>query len=143
MARAGTAHELKHTAIVPLSGLHGGVINAASYAMSIAHDVRGVYVDLDPDVTARVQSDWDRAVPGVPLVILKSPYRSVISPILEYIEEVERETMDEVVTVIIPEFVTTKWYHQFLHNQTSILLYAALRPKKGIIVTTVRYHLLV
>jgi hypothetical protein len=139
--RAGTAHELKHTAIVPISGIHGGVINAMSYAMSIANDVRGVYIDIDPKMTERMKEDWAKTVPNVPLVVLNSPYRSVIAPLVEYIEQVERETKDEVVTVIIPEFVTPKWYTKFLHNQTAILLYAALRAKKGIVVTSVRYHL--
>lgn len=139
--KAGTARQLKHTAIVPVSGIHGGVINAASYAMSIAKDVRAVYIDIDPVMTENVRRDWARLVPEVPLVVLTSPYRSIIAPLVAYVEEVERETKDEVVTVIIPEFVTPKWFHKFLHNQTAILLYAALRAKKGIVVTSVRYHL--
>jgi hypothetical protein len=57
------------------------------------------------------------------------------------VDLVERETDDDVVTVIIPEFVTERWYHKFLHNQTAILLYAALRAKREIVVTSVRYHL--
>jgi hypothetical protein len=136
-----TAHELKHTAVVPISGIHGGVINAVSYALSISQDVRACYVEINPQLTERVRRQWNDVAPGVPLFVLPSPYRSVIEPILTYIDSVEKETRDEIVTVIIPEFVTPKWYHKFLHNQTAIVLYAALRGKERIVVTSVRYHL--
>ena len=77
----------------------------------------------------------------MPLVVLHSPFRSVITPLVEYIDQVERQVDDDVVTVIIPEFVTRRWYHQLLHNQTAILLYAALRGRRDVIVTSVRYFL--
>ncbi|MGZ3721499.1 MAG: APC family permease [Bdellovibrionales bacterium] len=135
------AKPLKHTAIVPVSGVHQGVIDALSYGLSISHDVRACYVELDPEGTARIQADWQDVAPQIPLVILKSPYRSVISPVLKYVVRVEREMNDDIVTVIIPEFVTTKWYHQLLHNQTAIVLSLALRTRKKVVVTSVRYHL--
>jgi hypothetical protein len=133
--------ELRHTAILPVSGIHHGVINALNYGLSISKDVRAVYVELNPEATEALKKEWDSAVPNVPLVVLKSPYRSVIAPIVRYIYRVEKEMEDDVVTVIIPEFVTTKWYHQLLHNQTAILLNLALRGRREIIVTSVRYHL--
>ncbi len=132
---------VKHTAIVPVSGLHPGVLLALRYALSISEDARACCVDLNPDSTARLVELWKRTVPEVKLVILKSPFRSVIQPVLDYVDEVEAETDDDVVTVIIPEFMTTRWYHKFLHNQTAIMLHAALRAKKGIVVTSVRYYL--
>jgi len=132
---------LKHTAIVPLSGIHNGVINAISYALSISKDVRAVYVEFSPESAEKLKKEWAETVPDVPLVVLKSPYRSVIAPIVKYIYRVERETEDDVVTVIIPEFVTNKWYHQLLHNQTAIVLNFALRGRKDVVVTSVRYHL--
>jgi amino acid transporter len=132
---------LRHTAIVPVSGIHPGVVDALRYALSISSDVRACYVDTDPAATARVMKDWSEKISQVPLVVLKSPFRSVIAPVIDYIDSVERATHDDVITVIIPEFVTRRWYHKFLHNQTAILLYAALRGKEEIIVTSVRYHL--
>ncbi|MGZ3711003.1 MAG: APC family permease [Bdellovibrionota bacterium] len=132
---------VKHTAIVPVSGLHPGVLLALRYALSISKDARACCVDLDSESTARLIELWQRTVPEVKLIVLKSPYRSVIQPILDYIDAVESETDDDVVTVIIPEFMTTKWYHKFLHNQTAIVLYAALRSRKSIVVTSVRYYL--
>ncbi|MBC7532314.1 MAG: APC family permease [Oligoflexus sp.] len=132
---------VKHTAIVPVSGIHPGVLDAVRYAISISQDPRACYVELNAEYTDQLQKEWAVAVPGVPLVVLKSPFRSVIKPIIDYIDEVENERDDDVITVIIPEFVARRWYHNFLHNQTAIVLFAALRGKKGIIVTSVRHHL--
>jgi hypothetical protein len=132
---------VRHTAIVPISGIHPGVVSALKYGLSISRDVRACYVELDPVATERLKEQWKRWAPEVPLVILKSPYRSVIAPLIEYIDDVEKITHDEMITVIIPEFVTAKWYHQFLHNQTALILRAALRYKPRKVVTSVRHHL--
>jgi amino acid transporter len=132
---------VRHTAIVPVSGIHPGVLDAIRYAVSISKDTRACYVELNSETTARLTEQWKRMMPTVPLIVLQSPFRSVIRPIIDYITDVERETHDDVITVIIPEFVTRRWYHKFLHNQTAILLYAALRAKRGVVVTSVRHHL--
>jgi hypothetical protein len=131
---------LKHTAIIPVSGIHPGVLEAARYALSISTDARACYVELNPEQSRRLQELWKKTLPEIQLVILQSPFRSVIQPVIDYVDKVERETHDDVITVIIPEFVTERWYHKFLHNQTAILLYAALRAKRDIVVTSVRYH---
>jgi len=134
--------QVKHTAIVPLSGLHPGVLKALQYAHSISSkDVRALYVELEPEATARLQTEWDKIPGDMKLVVLKSPYRSVIDPILTYIDEVRGTSEDHLVTVVIPEFVTPKWYHNFLHNQTALLLRASLYFKRDVIVVSVRYHL--
>jgi amino acid transporter len=135
------ARAVSHSAIVPVSGIHQGVIDALSYGLSISKDVRACYVEINPDATESMKRDWAEAVQSVPLVVLKSPFRSVIAPVVDYIDQVEREMGDNMVTVIIPEFVTTKWYHQLLHNQTAIVLTWALRGRRGVVVTSVRYHL--
>jgi amino acid transporter len=132
---------VKHTAIVPVSGIHPGVLEAARYALSISKDPRACYVELNEETSRKLQEEWRQTVPEIPLIVLKSPFRSIIQPVVDYIDEVERETDDDVVTVIIPEFVTERWYHKFLHNQTAIILYAALRSRRDIVVTSVRYHL--
>ncbi len=132
---------LRHTAVVPISGIHPGVMDALRYAVSISSDVRACYVELDPGATDRLREQWKKWAPEIPLVVLKSPYRSVIGPIIDYIDDVEELRQDDTVTVIIPEFITSRWYHQFLHNQTALVLRAALRLKRGKVVTSVRYHL--
>ena len=132
---------VKHTVIVPISGIHRGVIEALRYALSISDDVRACYVEINPEATERVQKEWVKWAHQVPFVVLKSPYRSVIAPLIDYINDVEKISHDDMVTVIIPEFVTAKWRHRILHNQTALLIRAALAFQKGKVVTSVRYHL--
>jgi amino acid transporter len=132
--------ELKYTAIVPISGIHPGVVMAIQYALNISNDVRICYVDVDSDATQKMQKVWEKWSKGQNLVILKSPYRSVLSPLLNYIDQVHMESGQELVTVVVPEFITRHWYHQFLHNQMTLVLRTALRLKKGKVVTSIRYH---
>lgn len=136
-----TFQPIKHTVIVPISGIHQGVLQALQYALSISDDVRACYVEIDAKKTEKLKEEWERWVPGVPFVVLKSPYRSVIQPLIKYIEDVEQITHDDVVTVVVPEFVTSKWWHSLLHNQTALFIRTALAFKKGKVVTSVRYHL--
>ncbi len=133
--------EVEHTAIVPISGIHRGVIDAIRYAKSISADVRACYVELDIESTERFKEQWTKSLGNIPFVVLKSPFRSVIYPILEYIDDVRQCTHGDFITVVIPEFITPKWYHNFLHNQTALFLRTALRFKKNTIVTSVRYHI--
>ena len=132
---------VRHTAIIPISGIHAGVVDALRYAVSISRDIRACYVELSPEATEHLKKEWDKFAPDIPLIVLKSPYRSVIRPVLDYVDEVQNKMHDDFITVIIPEFVTPRWYHQFLHNQTALILRAALRFRPGKIVTSVRYHL--
>lgn len=132
---------VKHTVIVPISGIHRGVVDALRYSLSIADDVRACYVEIDPETTERVKAEWQKWAHEIPFVVLKSPYRSVITPLLEYIDDVEQTTHDEMITVVIPEFVTARWWHQILHNQTALLIRAALMFRRRKVVTSVRYHL--
>ncbi|MDG0817207.1 APC family permease [Bdellovibrio svalbardensis] len=131
-----------HTALVPVSNLHPGVLQALHYARSISQDVRACYVELGAEQTERLKEQWQKVVPEIPLVILPSPFRSVIEPVLDYIDQVKDEgSQKKLVTVIIPEFVTRKWYHQFLHNQTAFVLRAYLWLKPNTVVASVRYHI--
>jgi hypothetical protein len=84
---------------------------------------------------------WDEWGCGIPLTILKSPFRSITEPLIKYIEEVENRYEHDLVTIIVPEFVTRKWWHNLLHNQSAILIKALLRMRRGKVVTTVRYYL--
>jgi amino acid permease-like protein len=131
----------QHTVCILVPGVHRGVIPALDYARSMSSEVRGVHVEVDPSETAMVQEKWSRWAPDIPLVVLESPYRSLIEPVLRYLDEVEAEREDDVVTVIIPEFVANKWWEKILHNHSGLLLKLALLGKRGIVVTNVRYHL--
>jgi amino acid transporter len=134
--------EINHTVIVPVSGIHRGVLNALQYARSISPDnVTAVYVDSDEEATIKLKERWEKLSLGVPLVILPSPYRELTRPLLRYINRVEQKQDNDVVTVVVPEFVPNKWWQHLLHNQSSLLLKGALLFKEGIIVTNVPYHL--
>jgi amino acid transporter len=132
----------RHTALVLVSGIHRGVIPALRYATSIAPDnTTAVYVNLNPEDAAKVRTKWEQWGCGVPLKILDSPYRSLVRPILRYIDEMDALYDDDVLSVILPEFVPSKWWQHLLHNQTALLLKAALLFRKGIVVISISYHL--
>jgi hypothetical protein len=133
---------IKHTVIVPISGIHRGVIRALQYARSISSDtVTAVYVDFDEEATTKLKERWEKLNLGVRLVVLPSPYRELTRPLLRYINRVDRLRDDDVITVVLPEFVPRKWWQHLLHNQSSLLLKGALLFKEGVIVTNVPYHL--
>ncbi|MDX2084877.1 MAG: APC family permease [Candidatus Melainabacteria bacterium] len=131
----------EHTALVLVSTLHRGTIPALEYAKTIATKVEAVHVEINPQSTERLRQSWDAWGCGIPLTILKSPYRSITEPLIHYIDEVENRYEHDIVTVIVPEFVTKRFWHNFLHNQTSLLIKTLLRFRKGKVVTTVRYYL--
>ena len=138
----GDLRPLRNTVIVPISGIHRGVVGALQYAKAIAPDrVQAVYVDFDEEATAKLREKWERWGAGVKLVVLPSPYRELTRPLLRYIARLERKHDNDMVTVVLPEFVPAKWWQHLLHNQSSLMLKGALLFKKGVIVTSVPYHL--
>jgi amino acid transporter len=133
---------VKHTVIVPISGIHRGVVSALQYARSIASDrVQAVYVDFGEEATASLKDKWKRWGDGVQLVVLPSPYRELTRPLLRHIGRLARENSDTIITVVLPEFIPARWWQHVLHNQSSLLLKGSLLFKKGVIVTSVPYHL--
>lgn len=131
----------RNTVIVPISGVHRAVVEALQYARSLSTDVRATLVDTDPKVTEQVRLDWERWGLGVPLVVLPSPYRSLMEPLLEYLEDVTKEQPWDFVTLVLPEFIPKKWWHHLLHNQRALLIKGALLFKPNLIVTSVPFHL--
>jgi amino acid transporter len=127
--------------LVPISGLQRAVIEAINYARSLSDDVRALYVDVDPAATGQLKCEWGKWGDGVPLVVLQSPYRSLMEPLLEYIERVERESPDDYVTVVLPEFVPARWWHHLFHNQRALLIKGALLFRPRTVVTSVPFHL--
>jgi hypothetical protein len=130
----------KNIVVVPVSGVHRAVVQAVDYARSLACDVRALYVDVNPAASALVKEEWPQWGRGVPLVVLHSPFRSLMEPLLEYIEALSVEP-DTYVTVVLPEFVPAKWWHHLFHNQSALLIKGALLFKPNTIVTSVPYHL--
>lgn len=133
---------MRNTVVVPISGLHRGTINALKYAEAIAPgNVTAVHISMDAEQTRKLQERWKEWGGETPLIVLDSPYRSLIRPLLAYIEEIDQRWDNDVVTIVLPEFVPAKWWHHLLHNQTSLLIKGALLFRKNKVVTSVPYRL--
>ena len=130
-----------NTVIVPIGGVHRAVVQALEYARTLSDDVRAIYVDVDPHATQEIREEWLQWGKGIRLEILASPFRSVMEPLLEYIELTNDECPDDFVTVLLPEFVPARWWHHLLHNQRALLIKGALLFRPHIVVTSVPYHL--
>ena len=130
-----------NTVLVPIGGVHRAVVTAVQYAKTLSPDVRAVYVDVDPHVTDEIRKQWEQWGQGVPLVVLESPYRSLMEPLLEYVEQVDAERPNDFVTILLPEFVPARWWHHLLHNQRALLIKGALLFKPNTVVTSVPFHL--
>jgi amino acid transporter len=130
-----------NTVLIPISGIQRAVVEALRYAETLSSDVRAVYVDVDTTATEHLRDEWTLWGGRVKLIVLPSPYRSVMEPLLEYIEQVESERRDDYVTVILPEFVPARWWQHLLHNQRALLIKGALLFRPNTVVTSVPFHL--
>ncbi len=115
----------RHTVIVPVADLHRGVIKAVYYGQTLSNQLHTVTVEVDPEATKELCAHWQQVLPDVSLEVLPSPYRSVIGPLLEFIDQFVQEEGDYV-TVLVPEFVPARWWHHLLHNETAWALKLAL-----------------
>lgn len=131
----------KNVVLVIVPRVHRGVVEALNYARLVSDDVRAVYVEVNPEATAPLKAAWEKWSQGIPLVIMESPYRSLIRPLLLYIDAVQKEREDDIVTVVVPEAITREWWHKILHNQAGPLLRLYLASRRDVIVTNVRYFL--
>ena len=134
---------VEHEVIVPISGIHRGVLQALEYAKTIASGghVTALYINLDEEATQKLRAKWGGLVEGVELVVVASPYRSLVGPLVRYIDRRLKLHPHKLVTVVLPEFVPARWWHNLLHNQTSLMLKGALLFKRKVIVISVPYHL--
>lgn len=130
-----------NTVLVLVSRLHRGILEALNYAELTSDDVRAVYIETDPSKTAAMKEEWQKHVPDTPLVIMESPYRSLVGPLMRYIDAVQKERSDDVVTIVLPELVSRKLWHALLHNQAAPLLKLALLNRRDVFVTNARYFL--
>ncbi len=131
----------RHTVLVPVGDLHRGVVRALQYAKSLSPDARAIFVETDPARTRKLEEKWQKWGCGVPLVVLTSPYRSLLGPFLEYLNHLQGQGESHFVTIVIPEFIPAKWWQYLLHNQTALLIKGALLFRKSVVVTDVPYHL--
>jgi amino acid transporter len=146
-SRLDAALPSKHHAIVLVSSIHRGVVDALRYARLISGDrVEALHVDLGSDgfnespAMEKMRSDWTSYGIGIPLRSVPSPYRRIVEPIMEEIERFQAAEPDVCLTVVLPEYVPSQWWQRFLHNQMALRIKAMLMMRPGVIVTTVRMH---
>ena len=131
----------RHRVILPISGVHRGSLAALRYARSLSDDVTAVFVSMDPAEADRLKSKWELWGEGVRLVILDSPYRLLLEPLLDYIQQIsDQRQANETITIVVPQFVPRHWWNNLLHTQAAWMLRLALLFKPGIVITDVPYQ---
>ena len=131
----------RNRVIIPISGVHRGTLAALHYARSLSQDVTAVHVSMDPEEAEKVRHKWEEWGDGVRLVILDSPYRLLLEPLLKYIEEIAAQRQpNEIITIVVPQFIPRRWWNNLLHTHAATLLRLALLFKRGIVITDVTYQ---
>ena len=116
-------------------------MEALDYARSIASEIIAIHIDIGDTDRTNLQQQWQQLEADIPLIILDSPYRSIITPMSEFVADFEAQHPGRFTTVIIPVFVTRHWWEDFLHNQTALFIRVALRSKRSRVISNVRYYL--
>ena len=137
-----TPMRISHNRVVLLiAGVHRGTLAALAYARSLSADVTAVHVSIDPLESQKVVDKWNAYGEGTRLVVLDSPYRLFIEPLMAFIEVLLKNRQPtEVLTIVVPQFVTSHWWENLLHNQTALMLRFALLFKQGLVILEVPYN---
>ena len=130
---------LHHTVIVPVNGITKPTAGALVYATTISEDVRAVYVEVDPDSSAELKRRWSEWDIGVELVVLESPFRSILRPLVAYVDDLTARGEADLVTVVVPEIVPRSWFGHLLHNKTALFIRTAFLFRPNVVVTAVPY----
>lgn len=135
------SEEIHLVAVVPVSSLNRVTLQTLALARSISDTVTAVHVTADEEAITVMQDAWSELQTDVPLVIIESPYRSLVGPLISYIMELQQQVPGTTINVVLPEYIPGHWWEQILHNQTALRIKAALLFRPGIVVTSVPYHL--
>ncbi|HET9845563.1 MAG TPA: APC family permease [Nitrospira sp.] len=131
----------RNLVLIPIGAVNKAVVRAVDYARSRGGEVRAVLIDVDKEETAVVEIKWAQWGCGVPLIVLPSPYRSILGALLDYVEENLEKDPDCWITVVLPEILPARWWQNILHNQRALLLKGALLFKDRVVLTDVPFHL--
>ncbi len=135
-------HNSRHRVIMPVSGVHQGTLAALRYSRMLSDDVTAVHVAIEPAESEKVRKKWEMWGEGVRMVVLNSPYRLFLEPLLEYIAEIsEQRQSGETITIIVPEFISNNRITATLHTNTADLLRSHLKRQSGIVIINVPYHI--
>ena len=132
---------MRNTVLVLVGDLHRGVVHALQYAQTLSPTAKAVYIEMDPERTRRLEERWGKWGQGLPLIVLSSPYRSLLGPLFDYIEKLQSQGDNHIVTIVLPEFIPARWWQQILHNQTALLIKGTFLFRKNVVITDVPYHL--
>jgi hypothetical protein len=136
------ARRTRHRVIVPISGVHQGTLEGLRYARLLSDDVTAVHVSLEPAETEKVQKKWLTWGEGTRLVVLDSPYRLFIEPLLKYLQGIiDTRQPNETITIVVPQFIPARTWHNALHMRTANVLRSELLSRSGVVVTDVPYRL--
>jgi amino acid transporter len=131
----------RHRVILAISGVHRGTLEALRYARILSDDITAVHVSIDPEESEKIRQKWETWGDGYRLVILDSPYRLFIEPLLEYIEEIDDQRQpNEVITVVVPQFIPMHFWTEALHARTADALRNVLLNRTGVVITEVPYQ---
>ena len=132
---------VRRRVILTAAGVHRGTLEALRYARTISDDITALHVSIDPDETNRLEEKWKKWGDGVRLVILESPYRLFIEPLLGYIHEMDKlRKPNEALIIVVPQFVSRHWWNNLLHTRTADTLRKSLLNQQNIIITEVPYQ---
>jgi hypothetical protein len=130
--------------VLPVNGINRAVLQAVNFGRTMSPDIRAVYVTEDPDAAEEMRGRWERQVPGVPLVIVESPYRAVVSPFLAYLDVLDQAWPPDkeapITIVVLPEYVPRHWWDRLLYNQTAKRLKAAILGREHTVIADVPYR---
>ncbi|MDP1714052.1 MAG: APC family permease [Anaerolineales bacterium] len=134
-------HTIRHRVIMPVSGVHQGTLAALRYARMLSDDVTAVHVTIEPADAEKVRQKWETWGEGVRMVMLDSPYRLFLEPLLGYIADIARQRQPgETLTIVVPEFVSDSHLTAALHTNTADLLRSQLKRQHGVVIINVPYH---
>ncbi len=134
-------HTIRHRVIMPISGVHQGTLAALRYARMLSDDITVVHVAIEPMESDKVRAKWEMWGEGVRMVVLNSPYRLFLEPILEYIANIaDHRQPGETITIVVPEFVPENEITSMLHTNTADILRKRLKRQHGIVIINVPYH---
>jgi amino acid transporter len=128
------------TVIVPVETIDRSVLRTLAYARTLSENAVAIHVTDEREAAEELRRQWDESIPDVPLVIVESPYRSLIEPIMAYVEGIDRTQPNHMVTVVLPEFLTKRWWQRILHNQLASKLKKELMDRPNTVVVEVPFH---
>jgi amino acid transporter len=130
--------------VIPVNGINRAVVQAVTFGRTLANDVRAVYITEDPEQGEALRRKWERQVPGIPLVIVESPYRALVGPLTAYLDVLDLAWPPDkdapITIVVLPEFVARHWWDRLLYNQSAKRLKSALVGREHTVIADVPYR---